>query len=455
MRAFAIPLLLFVAGSAKVCSSEDKASADASANVSASASAAGTAASDAKAALAAPRIGGTVASAGEFSVELAVHQNGLVEALVSDARGKLVSEGVKLTAALQAKGGATEKLELGFAPGRARFEGHAKAGVELLAGPVDVTLDVAGKTLGCKVAVAATLPEPRLGGHVLAAGAYSAELFVNPNGEVQAFIKDSAGVDVKGGAAAKFKAIVSAQGGAREEIALAFDAPHARFAGKAKAGVQLAPGPLELVVDAQVGAGIGRLESIGLRVEASHGGQVVAVGDYCIELVAKGQEISAFAFDAAGKAHVAGDLDLKLDVGAGAGTALALKWDAPSLSYVGSAAANINLALQPIRVSLVASGKAFVGAVASLGAAAKTSLKADVDVRSDAKLDAAAKLSADAKASAAKAASASVKLTPPKLDVSAGAGAKAGAGAGAGAKAGGGAKASGGVKASGGLKLGL
>ena len=465
MRAFAIPLLLFVAGSAKVCSSEDKAGGSAAASASASAAGVGSATADAKAALVAPRIGGSVASTGEFSVELAVHQNGLVEGLVSDAQGKLVTEGVKLTAALQAKGGAAEKLELGFAAPRARFEGHAKAGVELAPGPIDVTLEVAGKTSSCKVSVAAVLPEPRLGGHVLAAGAFTAELFAGTSGEVRAFIKDSAGAEVKGDADASFKAIVNAQGGARETVALSFDAPRACFAGHAKAGVVLAPGPLELAVDAKVGAGIGRLESIGLSVEASHGGQLVAVGDYSLELVAKGHEIAAFAFDASGKAHAAGDLDLKLDVGQGAGTTLALKWDAPSLSYVGSAAANVNLALQPIRVSLVASGKAFVGAVASLSAAAKANanLKADVDVNTDAKLDAAAKLSAKAQAkldaaakakldaaakvSAAKAASASVKITPPKLNVSTSQSASA--------KAGGGAKAGAGVKASGGLSLGI
>jgi hypothetical protein len=457
MRAFAIPLLLFVAGSAKVCSSEDKAGGGVSAT--ASASGAGSAAADAKATLVAPRIGGSVAGAGEFSVELAVHQDGLVEGLVSDAQGKLVSDGVKLTAAVQAKGGATEKLELGFALARARFEGHAKAGVELVPGPVDVTLDVAGKTSGCRLSIAAVLPEPRLGGHVLAAGAFTAELFAGISGEVRAFIKDSAGAEVKADAGASFKAIVNAEGGAREAIALSFDAPRACFAGHAKAGVVLAPGPLELVVDAKVGAGIGRLESIGLSVEASHGGQIVAVGDYSLELVAKGHEISAFAFDASGKAHAAGDLDLKLEVGQGAGTTLVLKWDAPSLSYVGSAAANVNLALQPIRVSLVASGKAFVGAVASLSAAAKANvnLKANVDLNTDAKLAAAAKLSAKAqakldaaaKASAAKAASASVKITPPKVNLGTSQSASATA------KAGGGAKAGAGVKASAGLSLGI
>jgi hypothetical protein len=263
----------------------------------------------------------------------------------------------------------------------------------------------------------------------IAAGAFSAEVLAGTNGELRAFVKDSAGAEVKGDAAASFKAIVSAKGGAREEIALAFDAPRACFAGKVKAGVELAPGPLELLVDAKVGAGIGRLESIGLSVEASHGGQLVAVGDYSVELVAKGPKISAFVFDGSGNAPAAGDLDLKLDLGAGAGTKLALTWDAPSLSYMGTAAANVNLALQPIRVSLVASGKQFVGAVTSLSAAAKASgnLKANFDVAGDASaklgagtklgVSANAKLDEAAKLSAAKAASASVKIAAPKVNV--------------------------------------
>jgi hypothetical protein len=438
MRLLAVPLLLFVAGSAKVCDSDDKAKADASGSVAAQGSASVTAGADAKAALAAPRIGGTVAAAGEFSVEVAVHRNGLVEALVSDATGKLVSEGVKLAATVQAKAGAAERLELGFVPARGRFEGRAKAGAELSAGPVELTLDVAGKTHRCKLDAAVALPEPRLGGHLLAAGAFSAEVLASPAGEVRAFITDSRGVDVTGSADAKFSAVVSTKAGVRETIALAFDAPRACFSGRAKAGVELAPGPLEFVVDAKIGGGIGRLEGIGLSVDASHGGQLVAVGNFSVELVAKGQAIRAFVLDATGKAHAAGDLDLKLNLGAGAGSELALKWDAPSLSYVGNAAANLDLALVPIRVSLVAAGKAFVGAVASLSAAAKANAKlngkVDVGAKLDADLDAKAKLAADAKAKLAQTAKAgaSVKVTPPKVDVSAKKAASASAKAGGG-----------------------
>jgi hypothetical protein len=451
MRLLLVPLVLFAAHSAKVCDSEDKAKVDATASADVGASSA--AAADAKVVVALPRIGGSVASAGKFSVELALHENGLVEGLVSDAAGRLVSDGIKLSAAVRAKGGASENVQLAFSAPRGRFEGRAKAGVELAPGPVDATLEVAGKSHGCKLSVAALLPEPRLGGSMLAAGAYSAELFAKSDGEIDAFVKDSAGAAVNADAGAAFKVVASAKGGAREEIGLHFDAARACFTGKAKAGVELAPGPLELVVDAKVGAGVGRLESVALQVEAAHGGQVVAVGDFSVELVAKGKQLSAFVFDASGKAHAAGDLDLKLDVGAGAGSALALKWDAPSASYVGTVAANIDLSLQPLRVSLIAAGRAFAGAVASLDAAAKIRGKAAAKLDTTAKLDASAKLGGDtklaagakakldesAKASVSKGASASLKVTPPKVDV------KQSAGAGASAKAGGGAKASGGI----------
>jgi hypothetical protein len=447
MRLFVVPLVLFAAHSAKVCSSEDKATATAVASAEGS----GAAQVDAKAASARPRIGGTIAAAGDYSVEVALHENGLIEALVSDARGQLVNDGVKLSAQVRAKGGATEKVQLAFSAPRARFEGRARAGVELAPGPVEVALDVAGKALTCKLEAGVALPEPRFGGSVLAAGAFSAELIAKTKGQIDAFVRDSSGAVVKGDAGVALNVVATAKGNAREEVALHFDAPRACFTGSAKAGVELEPGPLELHVDAKVGAGVGRLEGVALELEAAHGGQIVALGDYSVELLAKGPELRAFVFDASGKAHAASDLGLTLALGTGVQTDLVLmKWDAPSLSYVGTATGHANLALEPIRVSLVASGKAFTGAIASLEAAAKARGKLDVNANAkleeSAKLDANTKLDAKAKAkldesakasaSIAKGASASVNVTPPKVAVKQSAGAKTTAGGGAKASAG-------------------
>jgi|GEM_PF-906928 len=450
MRLLFVPLCLLVAGSVRVCGSEEKSSAGVAASAEVKEQIAVGA--EVKAALPRARIGGSVASAGDLAVELALHEGGLIEALVSDAKGLLISEGVKLSALVHAGGKADERVELAFVPARARFEGHTQAGVELAPGPVAISLDVGGKLRACKLDVGVVVPRPKVGGQVLSAGDFSAEVLVHRGGELQAFVRNSAGAAVNGETAASFSAKCRAKGGATEEIALRFDAPHACFAGKAKAGVEFEPGPLEFVADAKVGAGVGGLERLALTVDASHGGQLVTVGDYSVELVAKGNAIKAFAFDASGKAQAAGDLDLKLDVGAGAGSRLALAWDAPCLCYQANLAGGLDLALQPIRVSLLAGGKAFFGAVASLSAAAKADLHADarldpakldtnaklnsgakVEAKAGAKLD--PKLDAKVSASLAKAASATVKVTPPKVSVSTNSNANGAAKAGGGAKA--------------------
>ncbi|MEP7051492.1 MAG: hypothetical protein ABJB12_14120 [Pseudomonadota bacterium] len=453
MRLLFMPLCLLVAGSVRVCSNEEKSNAGVavSAEASARAKGASVASAEAQAAVPRPRIGGSVATAGDLSVELALHEGGRIEALVNDASGRLVS-GVKVSALVQAKGGASQNVELGLVAARSRFEGQTKAGVELAPGPVTVALEIGGKVRECKLAVGVIVPQPKIGGHVLAAGNFSAEVLVHRGGEIQALLRDTAGVEVNGEAGLELVARCKAKGGATEEIALRFDAPHACFAGQAKAGVELEPGPLEFVIEGKAGGGVGGLEHLALTVDASHGGQLIALGDYSVELVAKGNQVSAFAFDAAGRAQTAGDLDLKLGIGAGGASLLALGWDAPCLCYKANVAADLKLALQPIRVSLVAAGKAFFGGVGSLQAAAKANLHADAKLDTptldaNGKLGAASKLAAgatvkldpklDAKASAglAKGASAAVKVTPPKVSLSTNSGATGGTKAGAGAKA--------------------
>ncbi len=451
MRLLLISLSLLSAGYLRVCKGEESAAPAGSAAAEATLAASGTASATAKAP--APRIGGSVVAVGDFNVEVLVHHAGQVEALVSDASGKLVTDGVKLAVTA----GAGEKVELQFAAPRARFQGKAKG--ELASGPVDVSLEVGGKALTGKLAAAVAVPEPKFGGQVLAAGAYSAELFVRPSGEVRAFVRDSAQADVKGGIDCKAKLKTAA--GASEDVALSFDAPSASFVGRAKAGVELAPGPIDFSVSAGAGAqaAIGGLERVALSIDASHGGQLVAVGDFSVELVVNGKEVTAFVFDASGKAHAAGDLDLKLDIGANAGTALALKWDAPSLSYKGKLDADLDLNVQPIRVSIAAGGKAFVGAVASLKAAADVNAKlvASANLAADAKADVDAKLKVPdvkAKVDANLTKAASVKVTPPKVDVNVSKSASLGATAGGGTKTSTGAKAGGGAKASAGFSLG-
>lgn len=127
----------------------------------------------------------------------------------------------------------------------------------------------------CRVGWPWPYREPRTVGHWLDAGAFSDELLASPSGEVR-------------------PSAPTAPAPNRTSRRIRNSAP--RLSTKA-----------------------GRRRGIASRVEASHGGRVVAAGDYSVEQVAKGQAISAFVFDANDKASVAGDLDSNLDIGAGRG----------------------------------------------------------------------------------------------------------------------------------------
>jgi hypothetical protein len=294
--------------------------------------------------------------------------------------------------------------------------------------------------------------QARMGGTVIAAGDYAVEVLLHAGGAVEALVMDAKGQLVANPGDLKLSLNAAAKGGAQAKIDMKWDPVRACFVGQAGAGVELVPGSVDVSLDLAGKVSAGHLANVSLAVDATHGGQVVMVGDYSVELVADGGFVKAFVVDASGKAHAAGDLDLKLDIG---GKAVALAWDAASLCYKAKLDAGVSLDAKPITVKLAAGGKAFVGAVAAykvdldakaklaaaanLGADAKAKLGASVNVKAPdvkAQLSAAEKAAADLKAS--------VKVPAPKVSVGASAGATAKAGTTATAKAGTGAKAGGG-----------
>jgi hypothetical protein len=145
------------------------------------------------------------------------------------------------------------------------------------------------------------------------------------------------------------------------------------------------------------------------------------------QLVAKGDLVTAYVFDASGKAYAKGDLDLSLKLGAGA--FVKLVWDAPSLAYRAKIEGDFDLDVAPIVVSVKAHGKAHVGLSAKVKAKANLNAKLDADVKG--KAEAKAKAGAKVNVSAPK-----VKVTPPKVNVSVNKSASATAGTGAKAKGG-------------------
>ena len=463
MKTLVLSLGIALLAAPLACKSKEASpSGAASANAQASSAVAGEA--SAKSAGALPRIGGSVAAVGDHSVELKLYQSGSVEAIVTSAVGELVSDGATLNVTAETEGGAREETKLAFSKPHGRFHGKCKG--KLKPGRVDIGLDAKGKAATGKIDEAVIIKGPELGGNVLVAGGHSAEVFVRPNGQVLAFVRDRAGAEVKGDADLDVKAKVQASAGATvqanvgaaEEITLVFEPPRGCFVGKAKG--ELGAGPVELTIAAKgdANAKLGRLEKVSLLVDASHGGEVIVAGDFSAEVVldGKAKTVAVFVADASGKASADANLDVKVGFDADAGSMISLKWDPKRLCYHGSLSADADFDVKPIRLEIAAAGKAFVGAAASLRAVVDARLKAaakvdaDVDLKGSAKLDADAKAKANLKADiAAPKANAKVSVTAPKVNVDE----KASASAKAGAKAGGGAKA--GAKAKGSIKVGF
>jgi hypothetical protein len=433
MRFYDISLCLLAVTSFRVCDSKESTPSEGvAAEARATASASGAVAAEGSAALVAPkpRIGGSVVLVGDHAVELVLNRSGALEALVSNAEGKPVSAGAKLSVTAATSANARERVEFAFAAPRARFEGQAKG--TLAGGPLDVSLDLGGRVASATLRESAVLRGPELGGSLLAAGDLGAEVFVRADGEVLALVRDRTGARLGADADLTVSAKVATAAGASHDLSLAFDGARGCFAGKVGAGIALAPGPFELSVSGKAGARVGALANLALTATAAHGGEIVVVGDYAVELVVEGKELVAYVFDAWGKAYAAADLGLELELGASGEQRLKLAFHAPSLSYRAAFSGSIDAA--PIRVRLVASGKAFVGAALSLKALGKARLggslaaAADLGASADAELNAGvnvkapavnAKLTATGAKNANASAGANVSLTAPKVSVTA------------------------------------
>jgi len=293
---------------------------------------------------------------------------------------------------------------------------------------------------------AAATARARIGGTVIATGGYAVEVLVQGNGRVEALVMDAKGELIGGPEKVKLALTVHTKAGAQAKIDLKWDPPKAPFGGHAAAGVQLAPGAVDVTLDIDGKASAGAAAMVALSAEAIHGGQIVMAGDYSIELVPQGELIYAFAFDASGKAHAGGDLALDLEVG---GKTFAFAWDAATMSYKAKLDAGIELDAKPIVLKLTAGGKLAVGAVASFKADARANLDAAAYAKAKLEGDVKAKVGAaldvkapdvSAQVSGAKAVGASAKarveVPTPTVKVSATKSASASAGTGTGAKAG-------------------
>ncbi len=273
-------------------------------------------------------------------------------------------------------------------------------------------------------AAAQVAVQARIGGTVIPTGNFNVEVLAFTTGRVEAIVMDAKGELVAEPAKLGLVANLAAKGNAQAKVDLGWDALAQRFIGRVGAGVKLVPGPIEVDLKADGKAEVGKLALFNLAVEASHGGQIVVAGDYSVELVAAGGFVTAYVFDASGKAHAAGDLDLALD--AGAASKLKFAWDAPSLSYKAKLSGDLDLNAKPIVLSVSAGGKIALGGLAAFRGDAKAALAAEAKLAADAKLGAAAKadlklkvpdVSAQVNATKSAAAKAAASIRAPSVNV--------------------------------------
>ena len=246
---------------------------------------------------------------------------------------------------------------------------------------------------------------PRIGGTIVAAGDYAVEILAFIDGRIEAVVMVGAdGELVADASALKVSAKLAAEGDAKADVALSWDAPSARFVGQVAADVALVPGPVEVSVEAAGEASVGALAELGLAVQARHGGQVMMAGNYSLEIVAQAEVVHAYAFDVAGQAHAAGDLDVELELDGGAKAKLV--WDPPSASYQAKFNGGIDLEGGPVIVRVAAEGKVAIAAVQSFHASAAVAARGELGARAEvrppsvsAKADASGNAGAGAKAS--------------------------------------------------------
>lgn len=233
--------------------------ADSSAKAEVKAEAKGDAKADADVAAAAavqPRIGGTIVVVGEYNVEILAFVGGRIEAVIMDAKGELLANtDLELAAKLAAKGDAKADVELKWEPTLARFVGQVDAKVELVPGPIEVSVDVGGKASVGALAELGLAAEASHGGQVLVAGDYSIEL-VADGGFVHAYAFD---VNGKAHAAGDLDLDLAVDGAT--DLRLQWDAPSASYKAKIDGKLDFDAKPIVLKVAASGKVAVAAVQS--------------------------------------------------------------------------------------------------------------------------------------------------------------------------------------------------
>lgn len=306
-----------------------------------------------------PRIGGTVFSLGDATLELVVRRTGLVEAVVDRARGGLLTTGA-ISARLWAEGSKPQPVTLAHSSELGCFSGHAGAGVVLGTGPAEVEVRAPGVATKARLAQVVALSGPELGGHLLAVGAYAAELLPHADGRVEVTLLDASGAPVEDRPDFSVEARLLSKEREHQNVKLTFEARKGRLGGRLASPPM--PGPVELRIQDHGVPATGRIARAALLGRPRHGGRLVAAGYYSAELLLRPGDVEAFVYDAFGEPYRAAHLALMLAFGSEDDySVLKLAWDPQARAYRARISQPETIVGRAVRLSLTAGARTYLG----------------------------------------------------------------------------------------------
>ncbi|MCB9604126.1 MAG: hypothetical protein H6720_27705, partial [Sandaracinus sp.] len=305
------------------------------------------------------RIGGQVAVAGGFAVEVLPIRDGSVQAVIMDGSGAVVSNIPEITVQVQTAAGGTAPVTLRFDAALQRYVGALPEGSAIAPSTsVAVSFSKDGQEVSANVAKMASAPAVAShGGTVVVVGEMSAEVVAKPD-QVIAWVEGPDG-QVSGGDA-EVTVMVPVVDAPPAPVTLVWSAEFAAYVGTPT--VAVAPGPITFTVEQNDTTYRTSVASVPVVRPPSHEGTVVVAGDYSVEVVPDdGGQLKAYVVDVGG-APVTADATVNVTVGADH-TPVTLTWDAAANCYVGAVEPTIDVAAAPIAVAVVHRGRRVRGGV--------------------------------------------------------------------------------------------
>ena len=312
-------------------------------------------------ALVAGRIGGTVAAANDVTVEVLPHRNGDIEAVLVDANGSLVSDAQQVEVEVMGEDGQPQTVTLTWDRATNRYLGKAPG---KLAADTSATVRFSKQNTPHTAQIARVHTAPSAashGGTIVVAADHSAEVAPQPDGSVHAWIEGPEG-DVEGQLDGDVRVWVQGADGAAHTVSLEWNAELGAHVGRPATQVTWAPGPLAIEVDAGGRVSRSRVERVVVAGAPAHGGDVVVVGDYRVEVVPQEDgRILAYAVDVEGN-PVERRTTLHVQLGADR-VEHRLRWDGDVGAYVVRVDPTIDVSVAPIGVVVSHQGRRHRGGI--------------------------------------------------------------------------------------------